>query len=176
MNQQPAGGLTGQMGWLGLGVSSHQPVCIHHYCCCPRYHDLPTTSVVQAEQLVQCLCVCLCIWKITFQLNAPWPRSSACWLISTLYRSSSKVKVIAQSSRSNEVKCCQSGRYDLKQGLSSYNYYFIPSGFIPCSRHLLYRQAWHAFRLFRVISHWPLAGHTYSMCPAHCHNIHDVVY
>ena len=55
-------------------------------------------------------------------------------------------------------------------------HYFIPSGFIPCSRHLLNRQAWHAFLLFRVISHWPLAGHTYSICPVHWHTIHNTVH
>jgi len=96
----------------------------------------------------QCRCRELNLQPASCKSNALATR-----LPSHLYRSRSKVKVIAQSSRSNEVKCCQSGRYDLKQGLSSYNYYFIPSGFIPCSRHLLYRQAWHAFRLFRVISH-----------------------
>ena len=39
------------------------------------------------------LCVCLCVWTITFQWNDFWPGYVTCWFVLTLCSLSSKVRV-----------------------------------------------------------------------------------
>jgi len=66
-------------------------------------------SVVTPVCVCVCACVCVCVsvclsvWTITFQVNSLWPRRLACWLTLTLSRSSLKVKVVGQSSRSQRL-------------------------------------------------------------------------
>jgi len=52
-----------------------------------------------------CACVCLCVRPITFEINNLWPRYVACWLIFSLSRWSSKVKVIDQISLLKDENC-----------------------------------------------------------------------
>ena len=59
---------------------------------------IPTISVVQTEQLVQCVCVCLNIKTLTFERNDLLSTYLACrfiWTISAC-KSSSKVEIISQ--------------------------------------------------------------------------------
>jgi len=49
------------------------------------------------------MCTCLCILTITLELNDLWPTCwTWCWFVLTLSRSSSQVKVMGQSSWSQE--------------------------------------------------------------------------
>jgi len=66
---------------------------------------LLTTLVVQVEQSLQHVCVCLFLPTIPFELNDLWPGYLLCWLMLTLCGSSSKMKVKGQSSESQEGKC-----------------------------------------------------------------------
>ena len=43
--------------------------------------------------------------------------------------------------------------------------YLTPSFNMPTERHLVNRHAWHALRLFLLISQSRLAGHVYSILP-----------
>jgi len=61
---------------------------------------LPTNLAVHVEQSVRRPCV----QTITFEANNLWPIYLACWFNLTLSRSSSKVKVVGQSSRSRYAK------------------------------------------------------------------------
>jgi len=60
---------------------------------------LPTTLVEQSDR-------CVCVGAITFELNDLSRICLACWFILILSRSSSKVKVIDEISRSREAICC----------------------------------------------------------------------
>ena len=91
------------------------------------WHDTPTycsfdlstvtqyTLVVQAEQSIRY--VCLCVQMITFELHDSWPRYLPCTFILNLSRSSPNVKVMGQSLRSQVLKC-QSGWCNPERGLS----------------------------------------------------------
>ena len=48
------------------------------------------------------VCVCLCVRTITLELNNLRPRYLACWFVIPLSRTESKIKVMCQSSRSQE--------------------------------------------------------------------------
>jgi len=68
----------------------------------------PTTLVVHVEQSVRCVCLCVSVCLDTYQLGNLWPRYLICRIALILPRSSSKVKIIGQSLRTQE-KCCKSG-------------------------------------------------------------------
>ena len=62
--------------------------------------------------------VYLYVWTITVELNDLRSKYLAGLFNSTLRGSLSKVKVVDQSSRSQEEKRCESGRRDLERGRS----------------------------------------------------------
>jgi len=64
----------------------------------------PTALVVQIEQSVGCVCLCVsvCIRTITFELNDLSPRYLTRWFSLLVPRSCSKIKILGQSSRSQE--------------------------------------------------------------------------
>jgi len=62
---------------------------------------LRTTLWVQVEQWI----VCVCDRTIPFALNNLRPTYLACWFTLTLSRSRSKVKVVGQSSHSQDESC-----------------------------------------------------------------------
>ena len=94
-----------------------------HYCLMysSRYIS-PITSVVQVEHSVRCVCLCVCVcpdnnfwtkWLSTY-------RHLACWFISTLSRSRSKLGQVHRSKFTvTGGNCCQSGRCDIERGTSS---------------------------------------------------------
>jgi len=60
------------------------PFTDHHFC--------------GPARAVGSVCVCVCVWTITFELNELWPIYLACWFSLLLPRSDYKVKVIGESS------------------------------------------------------------------------------
>jgi len=70
------------------------------------------TLVVQEEQSVRC--VCLCVWSITDELEDLWPKYLAKWFILTLSQLSSKVKVIGLKFTVTAGITLLSGRCDIR--------------------------------------------------------------
>jgi len=67
-------------------------------------HSLPTTLVVQVEQLVQCVCGGGGGADNNFWTKRPLTQTFGMPVTLTLSRPSSKVKIIGQSSRSEDEK------------------------------------------------------------------------
>jgi len=75
--------------------------------------SLPNILVVQVEQSVQCVCVC--VRTICFKLNDLRSRHLAHCFTAALSRSTPKVEIIGQSSRSQEDNKC-SATADMADG------------------------------------------------------------
>jgi len=57
------------------------------------------------DKAIGLLCVCLCVWTRTSELNDRWPQYFASWFRLTLYRSCLKVKVIDRKFTVTWWKC-----------------------------------------------------------------------